>query len=190
MSEFIGNDFGILKNHTSTTATTGPSAGKNILEILLHNVNPRNYDLEYSLRHILHHRGAAVELYENIHNNNNRMNQNNNRQSTRSTSCSNSKFIFTQPKINQWGRRPPNFIGGGLSMTLMNNRLQNNDNNTTDDFAAPWPYSKSDATTDPNPYHPSNYLQNWFTFQPSSTYTAKINKYDTYISTTHPILIP
>lgn len=68
MSEFIGNDFGILKNHTSTTATTGPSAGKNILEILLHNVNPRNYDLEYSLRRILHHRGAAVELYENIHN--------------------------------------------------------------------------------------------------------------------------
>ena len=134
--------------------------------ILLDGNNPRDYDLDYTLRSML----GGVDTNANDgwtnHNNSTRRNTRGGRMTR-----SNQRFLFAQPK-EQWGRRPAALLGGGLGM-----KLQGDDNSKQENSQVhvPWPYNCGEAFPHP---------QAWHTFERSNTYSSKVHEYDNFISNT------
>lgn len=140
--------------------------------LLLDGNNPRDYDLDYTLRSML----GGVDANPNDGWANNNPN-NATRRNTRGgrggrMTRSNQRFLFAQAK-EQWGRRPAALLGGGLGMKLQNDGA-NDDSNQTN-YQAPYPYNNDEVFP---------YPQAWHTFDRSNTYSSKVGEYDNFISNT------
>ncbi len=144
----------VKSDSTKGTAPTGGPASVTHHSIILHNNDPRDYDLDYTLRNMLN--GTTKH-------NDKKGGSGGGSRKSRSKKC-----LFAQPREN-WGKRPSSFVGGGLGMKLLTNKIDGG--NTS--FTPPWPYNDESLC-------PSN-IQQWYIFDRSNTYASSMNDYDTYI---------
>ncbi len=119
--------------------------------IILHKNDPRDYDLDYTLRNML----------------NGTTKHNDKKGGSGGKKSRSKKCLFTQPRDN-WGKRPSSFVGGGLGMKLLTNKMDEENS-----FTPPWPYSDENLC----PSH----IQQWYIFDQSNTYASAMKDYDTYI---------
>ena len=149
------------------TDATGDGSKKQFKKnILLDGNNPKNYDLDYTLRTMLGGVDAnANDAWANEAANNNPTRGRGNRGGGRVTRTR-QRFLFSQPK-EQWGSRPSGLVGGGLGMKLL-------DPASSEDLDVPWPYTNNESFSHP---------QAWYTFERSSTYSSKVSEYDAIANT-------
>ena len=150
---------------------------------LLGGIDSREYDLDFSLRSMLGGGTGGGNVDARGGGGNRRGQQQSSRKTYR-------KCLFSQPQ-EDWGRRPPSCVGGGLGMKLLSNSIQlitnsntdgqvvvDIDNNETKD-GVPWPYSEETFYKRQHPEY-----QAWYSFERSATYSTKIDEYMTHISNT------
>jgi len=189
LSEFQCQDLRAAnKNNPTDAVDSAFSSGSSSLlfhsNLLLQGIDSREYDLDFSLRSMLGGGGAGGDGGDGT--------RGGQPQSSRKTFR---KCLFVQPQA-EWGRRPPSFVGGGLGMKLLTSSnvvataktdsvTDTDDNEKADDIrdaidknAVPWPYSE-DTYIQTHPQY-----QAWYSFERSTTYTAKIDEYTNHVSNT------
>ena len=169
-----------FQNDTVNENNANASNNKNVVatkySVVQYNNDVRDYDIENALRNMLN--GTP---HSETQTNNANANARRNRRSKNN--------MFARQR-DDWGKRPSSFIGGGLGMNLTNlsdeavaaavavavavDPTKSEGKEPTLDI--PWPYNdESIVPTD---------IQQWYTFDRSSTYTDKINDYSKYIANT------
>lgn len=131
--------------------------------IVLYNNEARDYDIENALRNMLHGTTHSDKSKKTNHNNThkNRRNKTN---------------LFARQR-DAWGKKPSSYIGGGIGMQMTWLKdIPTSSTTTTTEINVPWPYC--DETIVPRD------IQQWYTFDRSSTYQDRIEDYHKYIANT------
>jgi hypothetical protein len=156
-------------------STTNNNTNNDILtttkhSIVLYNNDARDYDIENSLRNMIN----GTTHSEKSNNSNANSTKRNRRSKTN---------LFARQR-DTWGKKPSSYIGGGLGMQmkwLKDEPSGDVDGDVDGDGDAspsdvPWPYNDESIM-------PRN-IQQWYTFDRSSTYSDRINDYNKFISNT------
>ena len=152
----ILSEFVLETKEGNDTTDANPTLTATSHTVVLYNNDPRDYDLDNALRNML----------------NGTTNSNDQNKKKRSKNS-----LFARQR-DTWGKRPSSFIGGGLGMqmTLLKHEKKNEDEEGNGKDDIPWPYNDENII-------PRD-IQQWYTFDRSTTYSDRIQDYNTYIANT------
>ena len=195
LSEFQANDIQNQKENIQAKDCGGIELnnGKGSLKnLLLDGIDVREYDLEHSLRSMLGGIGGGGEQVNNVV----RVAGGGGGASGRRAITMQKRCLFAQGR-EEWGKRPCSYIGGGLGMdvvTFDSKKKQKNkeDEDESDEsdgemsnspISQPWPYNNYQQILPPSQKYIQQ-LSTWHKFQRSTTYSSKLEEFETYVERT------